>query len=335
MDAVDSCDATRLEELLKATGDIFKCHLDFTSVSKFRSQIGVKCGPRSRYVLLNATPLCLAVTKAHTGIVEQLICAGASVDYTGRSIYTPLMLSAAHGHKDTCLLLLRHGADIDLQGKYDLQQKTALYLAVCNGESEIVSLLLDYKAKLCETEISWNNHHQVTEHSPIVAAIANQHPCTTAILLDHCTKLDLRLPLESLFNLGLIHKSEECLIIILQQGYYATDKESNESLCLSCFHRASQCGMIKLMCLLLELNPGYMHERWLVMKSYPSGLTKHSDFISWLTEYRKYPSSLVKMCKSTILYQLGSYYMTKINLLPLPIMLKTYLSSLTSAYGQE
>ena len=106
MDAVDSCDATRLEELLKATGDISKCHLDFTTVSNVRSQIGVKCGRRLTYVFSYATPLCLAVTKAHTGIVEQLICAGASVNYTGSIIYTPLMLSAAHGHKDTCLLLL-------------------------------------------------------------------------------------------------------------------------------------------------------------------------------------------------------------------------------------
>ena len=334
MDAVDSCDATRLEELLKAIGSTTKPHLDFTTRSDgLLTEFGVRCSPQWKFVFLFVTPLSLAVIKGYTGIVKQLICAGASVDYTGSIHFTPLMLSVAYGHKDTCLLLLRHGADIDLQATYGLQQKTALYLAACNGESEIVSLLLEHKAKFYDTEISWTNHYQVADHSPIAAAIASQHPCTTAILLDHFTKQDLQLPLESLFNLGLYRGSEECLIVILQQGFYPPDNESNSG--LSCFHRASQCGMIKLMCLLLELNPGYMQERWLVMKSYPSSFTQHSNFILWLTEYRKYPSSLVKMCKSTILYQLGLYYMAKIKLLPLPTTLKIYLSSLASAYGHE
>ena len=196
-------------------------------------------------------------------------------------------------------------------------------------------MLLGHKAKLYDTEISWTSQHEIADYSTIATAIASRHPCTTAILLDHCTKQGLRLPTESLFQVGCLHLSEECLIVILQKGYYPTDTELNESGFLSCFHRASHCGMIKLMCLLLELNPGYMQERWLVMENYTSNFTQHSDFISWLTEYRKYPQSLVKMCKSTILCQLGSYYMTKITLLPLPTMLKTYLSSLKSAYGQE
>ena len=176
---------------------------------------------------------------------------------------------------------------------------------------------------------------QVVKHSPVAAAIAAGHDWTTKILFDHCTKQDFRLPLETLFNLGLLHESERCLIIILQQGYYPIDNESKEAGFLSCFHRACDSGMIELMSLLLELNPGYMQERWLVMKSYPSSFLQYSDFFFWLRDYRKYPASLVKMCKSTILYQLGSYYRTKIKLLPLPTALTTYLSSLASAYGHK
>ena len=325
MDAVDVCDATLLDNLLKTIEDISKPHLDFTSL------------PPNAHVPRRTTPLKLAAIKGHKGIAEQLICAGASVDFTGDvDDDTPLMLAAMDGHKDICLLLLHHGADINLQTDCKVSQpKTALYFAAWNGESEIVSLLLNHEAELCNFQLSWNDHHQAIRHLPIAAAITAGYPRTTRIFLDHYTKQDFRLPLETLFNLGLLYGGEECLIVVLQQGYYPIDKESNEFNFWSCFYKACRSEMIKLASLLLELNPRYMQDRWLVMKSYPKGLTQHSDFIPWLTKCRKYPPSLAKMCKSMILSQLGSYYMSKIKLLPLPTALKTFLSSLLSSYGQE
>ena len=46
MDAVDSCDATRLEELLKAIGNISKPYLDFTTRSD-----GLLTEFRVRYII--------------------------------------------------------------------------------------------------------------------------------------------------------------------------------------------------------------------------------------------------------------------------------------------
>ena len=64
----------------------------------------------------------------------------------------------------------------------------------------------------------------------------------------------------------------------------------------------------------------------------PKSCFKFQTFISWLTEYRKQPPSLVKLCRYTILSQLDSFYMPKIDALPLPKSLKAFLKAVESAY---
>ena len=78
-----------------------------------------------------------------------------------------------------------------------------------------------------------------------------------------------------------------------------------------------------------------MQEDWLIQEQLPDELQQHTNFASWLREYRKQTASLQSLCKSKILNQLGTYYVLKVDALPLPKVLKTYLVAVESPYSYK
>ena len=106
MDAVDTYDCVQLDKLLK---DIKGQDLDFNI--RFFS------------------PLSKAAFRGHFQIAEQLLRAGASVDFRDDWGRTPLMLAAAQDNTDICLLLLTWGSDINVTDSGHYKQ-TALHYAV-------------------------------------------------------------------------------------------------------------------------------------------------------------------------------------------------------------
>ena len=272
MDAVGSCNKTWLHELLEAMRKFSTHQLDFPfRVNTFTLQNG----PRSRHSFDFITPLGLAASKGHTEIAEQLICAGARVDWPIRTGYTSLMLASAAGYKNTCNLLLDQGAAINVikRGTY---HGTALYYAACNGMSEIVHLLLARGGKLCSSQ---------NEHTPlgleIDVAVYNHHHRTIQVLLSHCENDNLQLQLGSIFSKSLEVNSEECAIAILRYCCYPLLRDTHTHFGMfrvirycSYFHKAAAYGMIKVMRLLIELNPYFMQEKWLVERDYPFAPSK-------------------------------------------------------------
>ena len=335
MDAVEACSETRLDELLKDSENVSKSQLDFseyTSNMRCTFRIGDYVTTSVNYI----SPLGLAAKRGYNGIVQQLINAGASVDFPNKVGYTPLMLAAAMGRKHTCILLLDLGADTNMINKLDetrfSSSRTALYYAACNAASEVVSLLLSRGGK---PNILWKKHTPVVLEIEAIVRHFHGYSSTLHVLLDYCEKENLQLQLGSLFTESLKASSDECAAVILDHGYYPWLEDLN-SLTHHCsyFHQAAAYGMINVMCQFLELNPHYLQEKWLVERDYPSLLLRQPHYISWLEKYRKHPSSLLKMCKSTVLAQLGSYYTKKVRYLPLPPALKKFLATLESPYDQ-
>ena len=333
-DAVNSCEEVQLDELLKIMGRSEICQLDFSSHTghtvSSHTVFAFYSDHETKYSFRRCTPLGLAVSKGYNRIAEQLLCAGASVDFAGKVRYTPPMLAAVYGHKESCRLLLNHGADINLRNapRIMVYQGSALYYAACNGRSEVVSLLLE-KGAILHRRITQNR----LEKLPIVVAtICNDHPHTLQTLLEYFENVALKVPLGALFTLG-FDNSEECTVVILRHGFYPVPNR----MMLNCsyFHESAIYGLIKVMCLLVELNPQYMQEEWLVNQEYIHALAKHPTFTSWLNEYRKHPPTLTKMCRSTVLAQLGSYFTANVKYLPLPSALKTFLATLQSAYDED
>ena len=185
-------------------------------------------------------------------------------------------------------------------------------------------MLLDHGARLFEAAKNW-------EDSTLIAAIHRKGFAVFELFLDYYNKRSLQVPLEMLFNTALEQDSEECAIIVLHQGYYPMQEPHVSKSGISCFQKAAGCGFVKVMSMLLDLNPQFMQEEWLVQNDIPVGLAQHSPFVFWLVEYRKTTASLQKLCKSVILSQLNIYYIPKIDELPLPNALKKFLKEMKSA----
>ena len=81
-------------------------------------------------------------------------------------------------------------------------------------------------------------------------------------------------------------------------------------------------GVVRL---LIELNPQLLQEEWIIQQRFNDKLAQEKEFVQWLVEERKNPPTLKQRCKTAIHSQLGTYYIQKINGLPLPIVLQTYL----------
>ena len=306
MKAVYAGDAVQLDKLLE---------------SATKQHASDKC---LDFMVGECTPLMLAVClKKDSHLLEKLLCAGANADFGGNNFRTPLLHAASgdSGYKDIVHVLLSHGANVNAM---DSSKYQALRYTILSDNLQTASLLLESGAELHHPDQSKSNNFQFV--------LLWKRPHLLKFLLHHAEKRGMHISLEILYNMAVNCLSEECAILILKQGCYLHPKLSADTLSYrSCFHEASCHDLIKLMGFLLELNPHFMQEDWLVQKDLPADLRLHSDLVSWLSEQRKHPPSLVRLCRSRILAQLDTYYTQKVTELPLPNALKTFLINVESA----
>ena len=300
MDAVYNRDAAKLEQLLGTTDNpVLDFHWGYF------------------------TPLGLAVMKKEYVVVDTLLHGGASANFPNDVGCTPLMLAARAGSMDICNLLLKHGADV--HGSHNKMSYTALYYAARYGALKAAGLLLEHGAKIYDSSIPWNE-----QTSSIRVAIQWRKPEMLSFLLEYCSKTDMEIPLPLIFRKAATRAdSEECAIIALKQGYYPESIVWTDTTYLQ---MAADTGSVKLMSVLVELNPHFLQEDWLIQNQLPRKLKEHPDFCDWLVGYRKQPPCLQKLCRSVILSQLVVYYIPKVGELPLPRLLQTYLTAVNSEY---
>ena len=273
-------------------------------------------------------PLILAIREGHYGIAQQLLNAGADVEALDWCNKSALIWAVIRSNSDMCRLLIKYGANPN--NFTCLPCKTALYYATSQDKYNIVSLLLEHGAEIRVPGIPWENQWK----SPIAQAVA-ESPRMTKLFLDHCRKFDILVPIDLLLDLAIENDTEESALLLAQHGFYPVKNEPDVFGPFSCcFNKAAHYGLTKLMSYIVELNPHYLQEKWLIQKGFPNKLKLKSNFISWLVEYRKQPSSLQILCKSVILSQMGMNYVPKVNMLPLPQALKRYLHVVKSAYIQ-
>ena len=315
MDAVEAADGTQLQQLLQTS--------DHQSIN---------------YTIEACSPLTKAVRCKSCNIIEQLLLVGADVDFPDELGETPLMTTIHFfGYIPDSLcrseLLLKYGANVNARNYKD-GGLSALCYAIRRDENscmtEIITLLLEHGAQICDPSKALNDLI-AQNSSPLYSVMQCKLPCRLEMFLEHCDKINLRLPLAELFDVSLVNMSEDCAITVLQQGYYPKRKTPSISIraCFpDCFRYATLLGYTNLMRLLIEINPHFLQSKWLISQKVPLGQT--TDLISLLVESRKQPSSLTQLCKSVILDQLDTYYLRqgRIDELPLPKVLKTFLKKM-------
>ena len=290
--------------------------------------LGYENRPTLDFASFGYTPLTQAINDKNYVITEQLLRAGASANfYEGSSRRIPAVMAVVSNNVGIFNLLLIYGADVNLTS----DQFSALTWAVKIGSDKFVRLLLRHGAKPCNTSDLWNNF----DSSPFALAIAENRCGIVKQFTNNFSERNVQLPLQLFVKLAINKWSEDCAIIFLGEGIYPQHPQHNSPQSSSLFHMAAERGQTKLMNLLIELNPQFLQEEWLIQKKIPPILCEHQSYISWLIEYRQQVPGLQKLCKSSMLSRLGSYYKPKIPELPLPKSLKNYLSLLESAYDDE
>jgi len=93
------------------------------------------------------TPLHIASTYGHIGIVNLLIEKGTNINEKADNGATPLHLASKFGHKNIVELLIEKDAIINVKKR---NGETPLHLAAKNGYFEIFYLLIEKKANLNE-----------------------------------------------------------------------------------------------------------------------------------------------------------------------------------------
>ncbi|KAI0198265.1 hypothetical protein F4808DRAFT_472890 [Astrocystis sublimbata] len=95
---------------------------------------------------LGFTPLSHAVMNQSLELVELLLDKGADINAKNNDGGTALILATLLRQLDHAILLLNHGADAN--SKHDAHGRTALHIAVDNGDEHLVQLLLKHGADL-------------------------------------------------------------------------------------------------------------------------------------------------------------------------------------------
>lgn len=284
--------------------------------------------PLDFHTICASTPLINAVTLGNENMVEQLINAGASVNFSDGEGCTPLISLLAteyNGNVGICRLLLRSGADANAS----YGSRTPLYYAAeCNYCT--CALLLEYGAVLHDPSKPWKS----LKGSPIAIALLYQGNEVLELFLKHYCNSGLNPPLELVFNLALQYHSQGGAITTLNQGYCPPVRPSAlvipQERCSSYFRAVALHGFQRLMTIMAELNPQVLQEVWLIQGRIPDELYHYGNFVPWLIQTRRQPASLTKLCRTTILYHLGIFYIQKVQQLPLPSVLKKFLNTMES-----
>ena len=213
------------------------------------------------------SPLTKASRLGKYAIAEQLLCAGAGVEFVNGLGRTPLMEAVRYRNTDICHLLLNHGANINARCKGN-RYEALHYVARRGSSSDVAALLIKHGAE----PYNPTNPQENFEDSPFAMAICFNCPHIMEIYLDYCENNNYRIPAKLALSMAIHEGSCDCAVILLKRGlspipngpivkmpYF--DLFNNSATCL---YVAAVRGLDKLISFLIELNPHMLQEESLV-----------------------------------------------------------------------
>ncbi|MBI4559347.1 MAG: ankyrin repeat domain-containing protein [Candidatus Hydrogenedentes bacterium] len=144
--------------------------------------LAVGFSPNLRHPRTLDTPLIEAARHGHLDMVKLLVEKGANVNLQGEAWYAPLHCAAAAGHIEVMKFLLDHGADLTLFSGNG--HNTPLHEAAANGQTEAVALLLAQGAAIGAKGID--------EATPLEVAAVNGHAAMVEFLLARGAEVNSR-----------------------------------------------------------------------------------------------------------------------------------------------
>lgn len=295
--------------------------------------------------------------------LELLLKYGANPDSVSRSGMTALMRSCKLGYTESVKVLLKYGADVNVQCPPRFDQKTALHFASMTGNLEICRLLLEAGAM--------TNIPPDYQYAPIDFAITQGKEQVCSLLLEHgadaneingdncsplqvaCTTLGVKCRkdiIESLLSYGadpnyysgIFSHIGPSLTPIVE--YFSYNDEYDYNLVKTMVQHGSRINMrlptrifkimdpSGLLAHVRKLRPYEDILRFLLdaSDSYDIHQISRESSLSnrqreLLIDFAKQPKALMHICRSSIRGVLQPPIGRKINDLPLPTFLKQYL----------
>lgn len=126
--------------------------------------------------------LTLASSLGYADFVYLLLSKGSNIEHRDRKGFTSLLHAASAGHFKIVKMLLRAGADIEVEA--EKPKDTALSLACANGHAKIVDLLIRKGADI--------EHRNIEDYTPLSHAAAKGHVKIIGILLLYGAEINSR-----------------------------------------------------------------------------------------------------------------------------------------------
>ncbi|XP_013417730.1 ankyrin repeat domain-containing protein 1-like [Lingula anatina] len=264
----------------------------------------------------STTPLYRAILSNSAKVCQLLIHAGANVNLRilGFNVggESPLMKCVQLDNKEICEVLIN--SLCNLNAKTDTRYN-ALHYAVAYRRYDIAELLLTNRIHM--------HTASVEGVTPMTIAVDQHNAAMCRILVEFGYNMQKKYkwgetPLQHAIK---IH-SENCAITLVHMGCkLKRPKEEN-----SYFYLAASEGLFQLMKLLLEINPYYIYEKWILERNLPLSLYQKPELFEWLFAKSSQPASLSALCRSVIRVAIGPYPSTQVQDLPLPKKLQEYLA---------
>ena len=325
---------------------IIKPHL--YTINHFINQPGYTFG----YLLRHAVLL------GNKALVEELIQAGADIDILSGGL-TPLMLAVDMQNVDMCQLLLGHGCRVNAHSYVSpLHLATDYRRTFTDDTFAIVKLLLQHGARhdlFGERSSPILNAVLKDDHRMVKVFLASGHDANKLLPFNNCCEScfsrpnDFTKKLQSrLFEYAIHAHAGNCCALLLQWGFNVHYPSAR-----SYFQTAANHGLVGLMSVLIDLNPQYLEERWVVERQFPERLHKCHSFSVWANWLQRriphtdqphhcQPMSLQQYSRIIILQQLGQQTKVThcplpelISQLPLPLKLMKFISILSINEGLQ
>ncbi|XP_074649135.1 uncharacterized protein LOC141904445 [Tubulanus polymorphus] len=235
----------------------------------------------------NDSPLHYAARKGHLKCAAALLDAGAKINAQNNWGYTPLMLAVCEAReKMTKYLLARPGVNVK---KSCQGWRTALHYAVRSGLTEILDALIDSGAFIDVVDSTGN--------TPLIEAVYHDHLDAVKLLAKGSCNVNIT------GQSAIKGKWCKCtpLDIALDRGHYAVAKV-----------------------LLLSGNMPKLHHP-AVMHEIPDRLADRRELLDFFVDRFCSAKSLSEICRGAIRRSLGRRAQTKIDALPLPKRLLSYI----------
>ena len=297
----------------------------------------------------NFTPLMQAIEMRNEVLVSDLIKAGADVNphnliQDNIIDYSPLMQAVLQDDLYICMVLLDNGSDVNAMSSTNTYSETALNKAAQNQKPyflAIVALLLNHGA-------TYPISIKYGRNCPMRLALSSKIPEYVHLFMKHGYRFrNYPSPQNpSMYRDELCDaieaKAEDCCVALLEWGF---NVKAND---FPYFRVAVGKGMNELVRVLIQLNPQFLQENWLIRgwvsddsdsdDSYSDDSDSEDSYVydsnyllHKLQKERKQPTSLQGLCKATVLQNLisNSHQETisaRINSLELlPTLLKQFL----------